>query len=341
MLLDDLTEQEKQDMTNLLKQVGSDDKDTALAAQKSFAAALTVPLRQGILIGDIGYGIFKPEKFDPAARIEYPIDLFRPDNSSEFTAYVIPNQGKIPHRLVEGDVVTVPTYDIGAGIDFLLRYAKEARWDIVARCMEVLEAGFVQKVNNDSWHTILAAGFDRNIVVSDANAAAGQFTKRLVSLAKLVMRRNAGGNSTSMNRGRLTHIFLSPEAIEDMRNWNLDQVDEVTRREIYLADDVDGAEIFGVKLVPLDEFGEGQEYQKYYEQVIAVGASNNGMASGDVEIAVGLDLSGNSSFVMPIRDELQIFEDPTEHRSRIASFYGWQSQGMAVLDNSKILLLSM
>ena len=45
---------------------------------------------------------------------------------------------------------------------------------------------------------LLAAGVDRNIVVFDSDADAGQFTKRLVSLMKTVMRRNGGGNSLAI-----------------------------------------------------------------------------------------------------------------------------------------------
>lgn len=340
-MFDNMTEQERKEITDLLRQTGSTDKEQALAAQRAFAAALQTPLRQGIIVGDTIGGIFAPEKFDPNARVEYPIDFYRPDNASEFTAYVIPNQGKIPQRQIEGDYLTVPTYDIGAGIDWLLRYAREARWNIVSRALEVLEAGFVKKMNDDGWHTLLAAGFDRNIVVSDSNAAAGQFTKRLVSLMKLVMRRNAGGNSSSLNRGRLTHLFLSPEAMEDIRNWGVDEVDEVTRREIFVAGDEGMTSIFNVNLVALDELGEGQEYQDYYQNTIAVGAANNGMASGDVEIVVGLDLDHKDAFVMPIREELQVFEDETLHRERRAGYYAWASMGFAVLNNQRVVLGSL
>src|SRR6476469_449401 len=147
-MFEDLKTEERQQLEALLVQTGSTNKEEALAAQKLFAAALTAPLRQGVLIGDNLDNIFQREVFNPNARVEYPIDFYRPDNAYEFTAYVIPNQGKIPQRQIEGDYLTVPTYDIGAGIDWLLRYAREARYNIVGRALEVLEAGFTQKLNN-------------------------------------------------------------------------------------------------------------------------------------------------------------------------------------------------
>ena len=97
----------------------------------------------------------------------------------------------------------VPTYDVGASIDYLLKYARDARWDIVGRAMDVLQGQFTKKMNDDGWHTILSAGVDRNILVYDADASSGYFSKRLVSLMKTIMRRNGGGNSTSINRGQM------------------------------------------------------------------------------------------------------------------------------------------
>jgi len=220
---------------DLLKRSGSADKTEALVAQHELAQALELPLRQGVLIGDVLDGIFEKMAVEPGASVEFPLDLLAPGEENTHVAYTNPGHGRIPERAVEGDYVMVPTYTVASSIDYLLRYAREARWDIVGRAMQVLEAGFVKKMNDDGWHTLLAAGVDRNILVYDGDAADGQFTKRVISLLKTVMRRNGGGNTGSIRRGSLSDVYLSPEALEDIRNWGLDQIDEVTRREIYLA----------------------------------------------------------------------------------------------------------
>ena len=326
------------ELTDLLIRSGSVNKEVSVAASAEFAKALEQPLRQGVLSGNILDGIFEPIRLAQSATPEFPLDFLSPGTEKDFVAYTIPNHGYIPERHVEGDYVMVPTFDIGSSIDYLLKYARDARWDVVGRAMEVLEASFVKKMNDDGWHTILAAGVDRNIVVYDSDAATGQFTKRLVSLMKTVMRRNGGGNSASNNRGQLTDLYVSPEAMEDIRNWGVDQVDELTRREIYVASD-DAAvinRVFGVNLHDLDELGVGQEYQLFYENVL-----NGTMPAGDVEICVGLDLRKRDSFIMPIRQEVQIFEDDVLHRQKRAGFYGWAEQGFAVLDNRRVLLGSM
>jgi len=319
----------------LIKRSGSADKVIALEAQHELATALEQPLRKGVLVGDVLDGIFERLSMEPGTSVEFPLDLLAPGTENEHVAYTNPGHGRIPERAVEGDYVMVPTYTVASSIDYLLRYAREARWDVVGRAMQVLEAGFVKKMNDDGWHTLLAAGVDRNILVYDGDAADGQFTKRLISLMKTVMRRNAGGNSGSLSRGKMTDLYLSPEALEDIRNWGVDQVDETTRREIYQAGDDASAitRIFGVNLHDMDEMGENQEYQKFFSNQLA--ASLNG---SDPELVVGIDRTANDSFIMPIKQDVQISEDDALHRHQRAGFYGWAEVGFAVLDNRRILL---
>jgi hypothetical protein len=322
-------------MDQLLRDSGSKDPKKSEKHTRQLAVALETPLRKGVMSGDITGGIFERISLAPGAAPEFPLDFVQPGTEKDYVAYTIPNQGRIPERNIEGDFVMVPTYDVGCSIDWLLKYARDARWDIVTRAMQVLEASFVKKTNDDAWHTILAAGADRNIVVYDSAATQGQFTKRLISLGKTVMRRNGGGNSTSINRGQLTDVFLSPEGIEDIRDWGVDIIDEVTRHQIFNAPDGTLNRIFGVNLHDLDELGVGQEYQNFFTTELSGSLQTN-----DVELCVGLDLRTNDSFVNPVREEISVYDDPTLHRQRRAGVYAWAEHGFAVLDNRRVILLS-
>jgi hypothetical protein len=325
------------EMRQLLVATANNNEELAKAAMAELAVALNLPLREGMLNGDITGGIFQTIPIQSNATADFPLDFLSPGTEKEFVAFTIPNQGRIPERHVEGDYVQVPTYRVGNSIDWDIKYARDARWDVIARAMEVYRAGYVKKVNDDAWQTILTAGYDRNIIVFDSDAAAGQFTKRLVSLMKNVMRRNGGGNSTSINRGKLTDLYVSPEATEDMRNWNVDEVDEVTRREIFVSENDNAINrIFGVNLHDLDELGEGQEYNDYFDDTL--GAT---LPATDLEIVVGLDLSKNDCFVMPVREEFQLFNDPHLHRYQRAGVYGWGEMGLGVLDNRRVLIGSL
>ena len=329
------TNRPSEEFLALLRQSGDSDQNVAFAAQREFAKALELPLRKGVLVGNILGDIFETINVEAGSTTEFPLDLISPGLEGEHVAYTNPGHGRIPERSVEGDFVMIPTYSITSSIDYLLRYAREARWDIVGRAMQVMEAGFVKKMNDDGWHTILAAGVDRNVLVYDGDATAGMFSKRLVSLMQTVMRRNSGGNSASAGRGRLTDMYVSPEALEDGRNWGLDQVDEVTRREIYTADDRGApiTRIFGVNLHDLDELGEGQEYQDFFKSELS-----GAVQSSDLELVVGLDQAANDSFIMPVKQTLEVFEDPTLHRQQRAGFYGFAELGFGILDNRRVFL---
>lgn len=322
------TEQERA----LLKQSASADHAVASAAQDKIVKAFELPLRQGVQPGDVIGGIFERIPAEGTSTVEFPLDWLSPGTESEFVAYTVPRYGAIPQRLAFGDYVNIPVYDIAGSIDWDVKYARDARWDIVSKMGERLRNQFVKKKNDDGWHTLLAAGYNRNIIIADTDAAAGMFSVRLVSLLKTVMGRNGGGNSSSLNGGVLTDLYISLEAEADIRSWNVDMIDEVTRREIFTTPEGTLNRIFSVNLHPLFEFGEGQEYDAFFT---SLGAS---FPSSKLEMVVGLDLRNRDSFVMPVAEDLTILSDDTLMRSRMRGMYGWMSLGFGVLDSRRIIM---
>lgn len=321
----------------LLKRTADSDQQVAFAAQYEFAKALQVPLRQGVLAGDIVRGLFAPMPQEPGTSVEIPVDLLAPGTEGDYVAYTVPTAGKLPRSNVEASFVTIPTYEIGNSIEWLLRFARCASWNVVARAMAVFQAGFVKKINDDGFHVLLAAATDRNMLVYDSDAANGQLTKRLVSLAKTTMRRNGGGNTASVGRSQLTDVLLSPEGIECMRNWGIDQIDETTRREIYVAGDGSTTltRVFGVNMHDLVEFGEGQEYQTFF-----TGSLGGNLNGSDVELALGLDLSTDDSFIMPIRQEIEVYPNPQLFIEGREGYFARGEMGFACLDSRRSILLS-
>lgn len=320
-------------MQEILVRTGDNNKNVALAAQRELAIAIQIPIREGIMDGDIASYVYTPIKFQPGVAIEFPLDLLVPGTERDFSAYTIPNHGRIPERHIEADYIMVPTYEIGSSIDWLLKFSRDSRWDVVGRAMAVMENTFVRKMNSDGWSCVIASAVDRNIIVYDAAAVSGYFTKRLVSLMKLQMRRSGGGNTATLNPIKLTDVFMSPEDMEDIRTWDLTQVDDVTRRLIFTGTADGGIQnIFNVNLHELLELGVGQVFTNYFTQL---GGSLN---VGDTELVIGLDLSNPDVFVMPVRQEVEVFEDETLHRQRRAGFYGWGESGFAVLDNRRVIL---
>lgn len=331
-----LSVDEQRTIVSRWRKIASNDAAERSQAVLEISQAIVTPLRQVLLSGDIVSDIFTPLDYTDNPRVEFPLDLLTPGDEANFYAFVSPGEGRIPEQRVSADYVMVPTYMISNAIDANLRLLRDAQWPIIARMMEVLEGGFVKKINDDGWQVLLSAGLDRNIVINDPNATAGQFTPRLITLLQTFMRRNAGGNSGSLNRGKLTDIYMSPEAHQDMRSWGINLISDAVRADIYYSDDQDLMNVYGVFLHALDELGEGQEYQLYYEDTL-----NGSMASGDVEIVVALDRQREDSFVRPIRQDVEVYEDNTLHRRGLFGMYGHADMGFAVLDTRRVLLGSL
>lgn len=333
-----LTKEDRNAILSKFKELISNDKAKAQAAMAEVATAIQVPLRETLLSGDIVGDIFEYMDFTDNPRVEFPLDVITPGQEREFYAYCSVGEGRIPERRVEGDFIMVTTYPISNSIDCTKRFIRDANWPVIQRMLEILEGGFIKKMNDDGWQTILSSALSRNMLIYDPNAAIGQFTPRLVTLMSTFMRRNGGGNSATLGRSRLTDLYVSPEAHMDMRAWTLLEVPDPVRTNIYYANEADQdlITVYGVKIHALDELGEGQEYQNYYSTTI-----NGTMASTDVEMVIGLDLQQNGTFVHPVREDISITEDNTVDRRGIFSLYGCGEIGFAVLDSRRTVLGSI
>lgn len=335
---------EDQKLNEILRATASADVVERSKALTQFLKAISVPVREGVFDGDTTAGIFNEETLPAGVSPEYPVDFIAPGTEGEFRAFTNPGKGKPPALVVSGDKLTLS--DIGNifRVEYDLHYARNARWNVVARLTEAFMAGFVKKRNDDCWHTILASMADRGMTVFDIAANAGQFTRKLFSLGKCSMARNSGGNSTAVKRGRLTNIWMSCEGIESILSWNLDQVPETVRSQMYSMSGGDNQviEVLGVKIQEMFELGVNQEYQNYYVNRLggALVPAGSGHTAADVEIAVGLDLTNRDAFVRAITQSMEIAEDPQLYFQQRGGFQGSSRYAVGVLDSRRGLSFS-
>ena len=81
------------------------------------------------------------------------------------------------------------------------------------------------------------------------------------------------------------------------------------------------------------EFGAGQEYEGFITDTL-------GRAHDDskVEWVIGLDSLHRDAFVMPVREEMKMFDDDNLHRSMKAGVYGGMELGFANLDTRRAIV---
>lgn len=296
-------------------------------------------IQEATLPGDTVSDIFEINMIGWDEQPMYPMDLITPGNESDYIAYTMPNTGRIPQRHVEGDEITLNTYRIANAIDWDIRYSRAGRIDVVRRATEVLENGFTQKRNNDGWHTILAAGLDRGLMVYDSNATAGQLTKKLLQLMKIAMVRNGGGNNSSMNKFQLTDLYISPEAMEDIASFSSTEISDINRAEVERDPAGMIKRLMGINVHVMTELGESQEYTDYYTNASALAGS---LAASDVELVIGLDLSKTGIFVSPVRGQgLEVYPDDTLLRSNENGLFSSMELSYGVLDSRGIILGSL
>jgi hypothetical protein len=133
--------------------------------------------------------------------------------------------------------------------------------------------------------------------------------------------------------------------------WTETDIDPTTRREIFQAAGM-GA-IWNIQLHEMMHLGGpgkfningstaaygifqadvAGDYNDYHlDNPNVVDADGQVTTAGETQVW-GFDMTANDSLVMPIRQEFEVYPDPTLHRRQKQGFYGWEEVGFACLDS--------
>jgi hypothetical protein len=333
-LLTQITDEDRE----LLRMTASPNRKVAGQHRRAMAQVVEGAWRAGVLEPDLLDNIFEQVPLPPGGDAKIPLDFYSPGNEGQYVAFLMPKEGGIPQQSIEGDELYLRTYKIAHAIDWSLDYARDARWDVVARAIEAYTNGFIRRINDDGWHTVLHNA-SLNTVQTDANATSGVLSLTLVTTLQTAIKRLTSGRNS-----RVTDLYVSPEGLADIRNLAAFQVtsvasanrdvviDDESIRRLILSPEDTVPTLFGVRIHELQELGVSQEYETYLTSTL--GATHAGKA----EFCVALDLANRDSFVMPVRENMSMFDDPTLHRFGRAGVYGWMEIGFAAIDTRRALL---
>jgi hypothetical protein len=289
--------------------------------------------REVVWPGDIITDIFSVQMVDSdTTAVEYPISPLIGEED-EYTAIVMPDEGAVPERIVTGDSAFVKPFDIGNSIYWKQSFTKQGNIAAINTKLSAFSAGFVQKINDIGWHTLLSAAATRSYKVSAASTA-GVFGREVVTAMIRQMRRLGGGNNASTLRFNLTDLYISPEAFEDILLWDTtDGLSDATAQQLWGKGFTDGIPLHGVILHVLDELGVTQRYETYVDDTLALNHSNS-----TEEFVLGLDMSKRDSFMMPVAEQISMIPDDSVLKRRLMGYYGFATLGAACLDNRAVLL---
>jgi len=322
--------------TDVLKKTASADRAESQQYLRAFAQQFAPVLKQAVFDEDTLGDIYTRVPVEAGATPRFPLDFIAPGTEDDFVSFTMPKQGRVPEKHVEGDELFIQTYKIANAIDWDLDYARDSRWDVIARALDVYKSGFTKRLNDDGWHVALATANSGGFMIEDSAAAVGNFTPGLIYRMKTIQKRRT-------RNGDLTDLYISSEAWEDIRNWSTTEVSDNVREKLFFAPDFKSVgSIGGVNLHELRELGAGtggtaEEYQEY--TVSTLGATLSTATNNDEELVVGLDLSKRDSFLMVERGEMETFETGEQlHRQGRAGYYGWMRVGFAGVDNRRAIL---
>lgn len=341
----------KEELKELFK-ASADGNDQA---RKEVAAAISTPILQRVRDASVARQLFAVENLEPGAQASYPVA-----DDFEAPVWILPKVGQVPQNYIEapGEEVYVPTFNIGTSFDWSLRYARDGRIDIAQRAMRNAARSITDYEEESAWRLIAPASTSafpgkgllgpRPAPVVEINGLSGGFfSKELLNAMMVKMERN---------RRTLTDVFMAPEDLADIREWGESAVDDTTRREIYVG--AGTSSIYGVRLHKLHQLGASGKYNinsassgfgifklggggsfNDYTPTHANVVDANGAVTtaGETQI-YGFDLTANDSMVMPIKQELEFFDDPALHREQKQGFYGWEEIGMAILDTRMLVM---
>lgn len=257
--------------------------DEAKKARTAYAESRAAYLLELIPMQSTVRKIFKVEDLGVDAQPEYPIS-FDYTNLASF----MPKFGGNVVRVVEGDILYVPTFGIEGAVRYSMDIAEQGRLDLGALSLSQLRDQIVLREEQAGWATIKGSfsGVNSNQTVycSGTTENFHNFTKKAVNKMLTQM---------DINRRALTDIYASPRSIHDVKEWSNNQIDFTTQREMFLNGGLPGTQQFGVDGGRIWDINLTKVY-------------NSNLVS-DSE-AWGFD--GQKYGVMPIRKGLMTYEDP-------------------------------
>jgi hypothetical protein len=302
---------------------------------------------------------FEPELDDDGGAV-YKIpgggddDAFNP-------IWTLPSLSYIADTTVElKGTVSVPIFCVSAAQDWLYKYMKDKREDIIMRAGRKVAKALVEYEEEAGWRTIIpsvtsafgGAGIvppqPANIYqLPEGDPASGYFSKELIN--RLIVGAQRNGKN-------LTMLWISPEDMADIREYTDTDVDPITRRSIFMAAGL--GSIWSIKFRVLNNLGVRGKYNidGHTSKFGPLQANDKGSYNdysikhpNIIEENGTLQLAGETQvyafasdikdvFKLPIPEKFIARWDPMLTRRQRAGFYGWQYMGMALLARNSVYM---
>ena len=180
----------------------------------ALAQAMVEPIKRALEYQAIGRKLLMVDELPQGALARYEKDVAS-------VAHVIGRRGAVPDRIVEGEEVLVPTFEIAVNPQIRLSEIKARRFYIVDRAqMKAKEA--IQKLEDTEILRDVNAAVRSNQTISQS----GELT-----IASL----NYGFSTIESHDLTVAKIVMHPRQYADLRLFGRDVYDEATRRDVLMS----------------------------------------------------------------------------------------------------------
>lgn len=363
---------ETPEQIELIKAMGSKNMSVAREATEAVAAFLGPVIKEVLQTAGTASRIYQDISFDEDSDPSIPLDLFYNEGTGYVTVWSQHVAGGLPTSQVEGvKELKFGTYRIDSAVSFNKKYARKSRLDVISRSIAKLIQEVLIKQERNAWAVVLKALAEASTTtVNVIPGAASNTVKHVVpaatantfvlnDLSNLLVRIKRINESFSGNtpvqpytRG-ITDLYVSPEIKAQIRAFTWASLDtSAANTKQYLPEDLKmdiyrngGLEsLFGINLVEMIEFGDGQKYNTLFNSFTAgqnVPGSNGGAWQAADQILVGVD-NTRGVFLRPVARQAEsggTFSvlpdgqfDAYGARVEKVGFYGFLEEGRLCLD---------
>lgn len=220
-----------------------------------------------------------------------------PCDFGETTAWVLPRLGATPVNIVDGEDVLVPTFELKTRYALKMSYARDGRFNVVDRVKQRISNDIIKQEEEAGWSIIKASVLPQN-TVQVSGTEGTYFSKKIVN--EMIAKLESYGFTPTL-------LVCSVNSAAEIREWDNTKLDEATRREVF--QNAGLKSIWGVTILPLRRLGDNEAY-----------------------------LFDTTRYgVMPERQQLVTFEDPTVVPDLMLGFIGYEEVGFGVVDTRAVV----
>ena len=349
----------------VIRNLGSRDRATSAQATEMFAGFVGGVAKELIKQASLAQLVYEDLPYTDEEYPTIPLDLWQAEGEDYVEVWSQTMAGGVPTSEVRGfSEIPVSTYNLTSAVNCQKKYLRKGLQGImvVAKMIERMSQEMLVKQEHNAWATVTKAlaeartnSADHIITSNTESVFILDDLSALITLGQRINQSFAGGTPLNGSTG-LTHIFVSPEILGQIRGFVYNPLNKVgdqdngpvalpdaARQAIY--NSAGANELFGISIVTMNELGTSRKYNTLFDtfagsDTIAHGGTT--FTGGDDEIIIGYDANRGGGYRPVLTDEgggnvAVLPDDQYVAREDKVGYYSMVEEGRIWTDSRSLL----